>query len=190
MCQRIRAQLQFIDAGLFGFAILGVEYSARARCRPERAALPAGAWIINASVDVFGEEGSRVWHVELEHLAVDKCGNRLAAIGHGQRHILAEPEGVEAVDPDVVRVIRTALVIDPLKLRAGEPVESPTVVALLAGYGRCSGQRRRALRTVEARQMTARQCGPDHALGVEIDAARPPCSRRRLEQLGKSGVGW
>src|SRR3954465_8639369 len=46
-------------------------------------------------------------------------------------------------------------------------------------------QRRLALRPIEAREMPARERGPEHAVAVDVAAARTVSRHRRLVELGE-----
>src|SRR5712671_8237765 len=68
--ERIRAHLQLEHAGLLLGAVLGVEDRAGAGRGPQPAALPAAARIVDAAIDVLGEEAERVGHAQIDELAV------------------------------------------------------------------------------------------------------------------------
>src|SRR5581483_13608 len=75
-----------------------------------------------------------------------------------------------------------------LELRAGEAIERPALGALLAGRRGRAVERALALAAIEAGELAARQRGPDHALAVDVDAARTIGALRRLVDLGQRGL--
>src|SRR5260221_7259811 len=85
--QRIGPQLQLVHLRPVLFAAFVMEVGARARSGPERAALPAGLRVVDAPVDVLGEEAERIRHAEVDDLAVDYRHQRLAAVGLRDRHV-------------------------------------------------------------------------------------------------------
>ncbi|MCK1740605.1 hypothetical protein IVA80_06905 [Bradyrhizobium sp. 139] len=64
--------------------------------------------IIDAAVNILGEETERVWIAQVHQLAVDQREQRLAAIGACDRHVRAETERVVAVDPDIIGLVGAA----------------------------------------------------------------------------------
>src|SRR5690348_3054713 len=153
-------------------AALVVEYGAGARGRPQPAPFPAFARVVDASVDVLGEETERVGNAELDELAVDHREQRFAAVGFGDRHVPPQAQRVVAVYPHVVRVIGAAPRIDPLELRPGHAIERPALGAMLAGRRCRTIQGAAAFAPVEARDVAAREHRPDDAVRGEIEPAR------------------
>src|SRR5438270_868949 len=109
-----------------------MEVGARAGGRPKAASLPPGLRIVDAAVDILREEAHRIRHAEVDDLAVDHRHQRLAAVRLRDRHVLTEAEGVEAVDPQVVRMVRAALLVHALELRPGHAIERPAFGTELA----------------------------------------------------------
>src|SRR3984957_16186373 len=70
--ERIRAQLNVIDARLFVLAAFAVEVSPGAGGRPHAATLPAGLRIVDPAVGVLGEEAERVGQADVDELAIDQ----------------------------------------------------------------------------------------------------------------------
>src|SRR3989475_1400860 len=187
--ERIRAQLQLVNLRLVVRAAFVVEVGARARGGPHRAALPAGLRIVDAPVDVLGEEAERVRNAEVDDLAVDHRHQRLAAVGLRDRHVGAQPERVVAIDPDVIGVVGAAGGVQALELRPGHAVERPALGAELAARRLGAVERALALAPVEARDVPARERRPHHAVGAHVDAARTVGAFRRNIDLGQRRLG-
>src|SRR6185369_11958640 len=106
--QRIWPYLQVVDLGAVRRAAFVVEHGARARHRPQALALTAGLRIVDASIGELAEEADRIRHAQVDDLPVDDGGERLAAVRREDRHVVAEPERVVPVHPNVIGVIRAA----------------------------------------------------------------------------------
>src|SRR5215467_10586056 len=91
MRQRIGTQLQLHELRHVALAdAFAMERRAVAGAGPHAAALPAAVGIIDAAVDELGEEAHRVWHHEVDHLAVLERDERLVLVAGRERHVLAE----------------------------------------------------------------------------------------------------
>src|SRR5262249_58789856 len=115
-------------------------------------------------------------------------GQAVHEMGGRHRHVLAEPERVVLVDPAVVARLR-AVLADPFEARAGVPIEAPTLGALIAGrLGPV--ERTLALAAVEAADVPAGEGHPDHALAVDIAAARAEARPPHVVEFPERGLGW
>src|SRR5262249_49430134 len=98
-------------------------------------------------------------------------------IAGGDRHVAAEPENAELVDPGVIARLGRTGVGDVGKLRSGERVERPTLRTVLARGGGAR-QRTTAFAAVEAGEMAARQRCPEDAVAVDVTPARAISGKR------------
>src|SRR5262249_37561361 len=158
--KRIGPDLDLVDLRPILRAAFIVEDRAAAERRPKPAAFPARVRVIDASVDILGEEAERIGHANVDQLAVDDGEQRLRAVRGRDRYVLAEAERVVAIDPDVIGVVGTALRVHALELRPGHPIDGPSFRTDLAVRGLRAVQRTLALAAVEAREVTARERGP------------------------------
>src|SRR2546425_5578663 len=101
--ERIGAQLELHDLARRPFAAFDVERCPGAVGRPQPLALPASIRIVDASVHPLGVEAHRIGDAKVDELPVHQGEQRLVGVAGGDRHVLAEPEGVELIDPGVVR---------------------------------------------------------------------------------------
>src|SRR4029077_12142662 len=86
-------------------------------------------------------------------------------------------------------VVCATRISDAFELRPRKLIQRPTFGAQLAG---CCGrpiQRAFALAAVETGKMAARKCGPNDAVRIEVEAARPEPDVRWLVDLRQSGLG-
>src|SRR5499427_3714273 len=187
--ERIRPDLELVNLRAVRRAAFVVEHGARARSCPEGLALPARVRIVDTPVDQLGEEAQRVRHAEIHDLAVDDRHQRLAAVRHRDRHVVAEAERVVAIDPQVIRVVRNARGVDALELRPGHLVDGPALGTELAFGSVRPVERSLALAAIEARDVPARIGQPRHAVRGHVDAARAPDTLRRNVHLGERGLG-
>src|SRR2546429_7084520 len=138
--------------------------------RPKAAALPAGIWIVDTAVEALGIKAERIGHPQGDHLAVFERDQSVHEIGGRHRHVVAESECVVLIDPAVVARFG-AVLADAFEAGPRILVQRPALRALIAGrLG--SVERTPALAAVEAADMTARERHPDHALAVDVAAAR------------------
>src|SRR5262249_26244201 len=131
--QRIGPQLELHH--LAGRALAAFDVIGRAARigRPQTFAFPASIWIIDAAIETLGVEAHRIRHAQRDELAVHQRLDRIRQIAGRHRHILAEPEGIELIDPGVVaRLHRARLVLDVLELRPRELIERPAFRAVAA----------------------------------------------------------
>src|SRR5207245_8243767 len=86
------------------------------------------------------------------------------------RHVLAEAEHAELIDPGVVAGFRAAPIRHPLELWQRLGIEGPPLGTMLARRGR-SVERSLALAAIEAGQMPAGECRPIDAIPIHGAAA-------------------
>src|SRR5271163_4327062 len=92
--ERIGAHLHLVELRRVLDAAFVVERRPAAERGPDALALPAGLGIVDAAVDVLGEEAERIGNPKGHELAVYECGECLAAVGGSDRHVCPEPERV------------------------------------------------------------------------------------------------
>src|SRR5687768_15358714 len=126
--------------------------------RPRTSALPAGAGIVDPTVEPLGVEAHRIRHAQPDHLTSLEGDHAAIEIAGRDRHVLAEAEHVVLIDPGVVAGLG-AVVADALKAWSRILVERPAFRTVVAGRLR-PVQRPLALVAVEACEMTARKRGP------------------------------
>src|SRR6185503_4116232 len=114
--QRIGPQLQLDGLRPVLLAAFEVEVGPRPRRGPERAPFPARALVVDAAVDVLRELARRPRQAQGDELAVDERQDRVRAVAHRDRHVLAEPEHVEVVHPHAVADLRAAGVLHVAQL--------------------------------------------------------------------------
>ena len=122
----------------------------------------------------------------MTNFPVDQRQQRIVSVAGGDRHIVAETERVELIDPGVVARLGAARSGHALELRARIRIERPAFGAMLAGRRR-PVERPLAFSPVEAGEMTACQRSPDDAIAVDIHAARRIPVGRRFIDLGQCG---
>src|SRR5262249_3216295 len=178
--QRVRADLELVDLRRGALAGFAMERRAVAVGRPQRAALPAGIRVVDATVDPLGEEAERIRNAHVDPLAVDERHQRLVAVARGQRHVVPEAGRVLLVDPGVVARLGAAALGDILELRTRKRRKRPALGAQLAFSGLRAVERALALAAVERAEMAARQRHIRDAVAVDVEAARPEARERRL----------
>src|SRR5438094_3809269 len=132
-CERVGTHLNLVGLGPRRGASFVVEHRARARCRPQSAAFPARARIVDASIHVLAEEAHGIRDMDVHELAVDQRQKRLAAIGLRDRHVGPKPQRVVSIDPDVIGVIGATRVGDALELWPWKRIERPPFRAMFSG---------------------------------------------------------
>src|SRR5439155_5756218 len=122
--------------------------------------------------DILTEETNRVRNSDDDELAIDQRGHRFAAIRHRKRYVRSKSQRIVAIDPDIVGVFGTSRIGHALELRSRVFVQRPAFRAVLAGCCSRPIERALAFAPVEAGEMSARKCCPNHAIEIQIDAAR------------------
>jgi hypothetical protein len=89
---------------------------------PQSTAFPAGAWIIDATVEALGEEARRIRHLDGDHLPVLEGKQAVVEIAGRDRDVVAETERVVLIDPGIVARLG-AVLADALKSRSGVLIE-------------------------------------------------------------------
>src|SRR4029077_6904251 len=154
--------------------------------RPQARALPAGLRIVDAGVETLGIEAERRGDAQRHHLAVDQRREAVVFIGGRDRYVIAETDRVVLIDPGVVARLG-AVVADAGKTRARIFVESPAFRAMVAGCARAV-ERTFAFGAIEAAEMTAGERNPDHALGIDVAAARTEARHWNGVELRELGL--
>src|SRR5258706_13078428 len=70
--------------------------------RPQAPALPAGIHVVDASVEILGEEAHRIRNADRDPLAVHERIERIRIVARRDGSVLAQAERVVLVDPDVI----------------------------------------------------------------------------------------
>src|SRR5580704_7939625 len=187
MRQRIGPDLDMDRHGRHALAAFLEPGRAVAFRRPQAPALPAGVRIVDAGIKSLGIKAERVRDAQRHHLAVDQRGKAVTLVRSRDRHVVAEPDRVVLIDPGVVARLG-AVVADALEARAGIFVEGPAFRAMIAGrLG--TVERTLALAAIESAEMAASQRHPDHALTVDIAAARAKARHRGVIDFRELGLG-
>src|SRR5262249_52276184 len=126
--------------------------------------------IVDARIESLGIEAERVGDPQQYHLAVDQGCEAVILIGSRDRHVTAEADRIVLIDPGVVARL-AAIVANALESRSRILVAATSPRALIAGRRR-SVQGALAFCAIEAADMAASERDPNHALGVDIAAAR------------------
>src|SRR5262245_324938 len=186
--QRVRAELEVHGHRLHALTAFHLPRRAVARGRPQAAAFPAGARVIDAAVEPFGEEAHRIGHAQRHHLAVlAERHKAIGQVGGRHRHVLAHAERVVLVDPRVVARLR-AVIADARKARARVFVERPAFRTVVAGRGR-TVERALALGAVEAADMAGAKRHPVHAVRIYVAAAWTEARQRDIVDFGECRLG-
>src|ERR1041385_8220131 len=186
-CERVGAHLELDDLRAAFLAALAMKERARAGGGPEAAAFPALLLVVDAAVEALWEDAHRIREVQGDELALYERIDRVAAVAHRDRDVLAEAEDALPVDPGRGAHFGAALEFHVAKLRAGERVEGPALGAMPAGRG--GAVQHLALAAVEAAEVAARERDPEGAVGVDVAAARPVAGERDFVVLGERGEG-
>src|SRR3984885_12509500 len=170
MRQRVGTDLDVDRHGRHALAAFLEPGGAVAFRRPKAPALPAGVRIVDAGIKSLGIKAERVRDAQRHHLAVDQRGKAIAFVRRRDRHVVAEPDRVVLIDPAVVARLG-AVVADALEAGARIFVERPAFRAMIAGRF-WAVERALAFRAMEAAEVAAGERHPDHALAVDVAAAR------------------
>src|SRR5262245_34300383 len=98
-CERVRAHLELHDLRAAFLAALAMKERASAGGGPEAAAPPVCFRIVDAAVEALRKDAHRIRKVKGDELALHERIERIAAIAHRDRHVLAEAEDALPVDP-------------------------------------------------------------------------------------------
>src|SRR5438552_15077397 len=169
--QRVGAQLELEHLARGALAALHVKWRSGADRRPQRPALPPGAGIVDPAIHPFGVESQ--WIRDAQHDPFPFLENQqpFGPVAGVDRHVRAEAEHAELIDPGVVAGLCAAPVGDTLDLWEWLGIEAPALGTVLAGRGR-SVERSLAFPAVEAREMAAGERRPVDAVPVHVTATR------------------
>src|SRR4029078_10429678 len=132
----------------------------RSGARPDRATLPPGVRIIDATVDPLGEVAHRIRNAETDYLAVHDREDGVGVVAGRQRGVRAESEDVALIDPRVIgRFSRSR---GALEAGAGDRIEAPALRAIVAQVGTRPVERAFALLAVERSHLPAGGSNPHH----------------------------
>ena len=140
---------------VFPLPPLAVPVRHRVVAAPQAAALPAGVGIVDAPVEAARVEAERIRHAHDDPLAAlrKQREQRVGTAAAGHRHVRAEAERVELIDPVVVVEVGVGRPGHPAHPGTRGGVQRPALRAVLArGVGSVQD---RALAAVEARQVAA-----------------------------------
>src|SRR3989449_10836295 len=104
----IGAELELHDLARRSLAAFDVERRPRAVRRPQPLAFPACTRVVDAPVHPLGVEAHRIGDTQVDELAVHEGEQRLVGVAGGDRHVPAEPERVELIDPGAVAGLSAA----------------------------------------------------------------------------------
>src|SRR5256884_9731949 len=134
--QGVGAQLELEHLARGALAALHVKWRSGADRRPQRPALPPGAGIVDPAIHPFGVESQ--WIRDAQHDPFPFLENQqpFGPVAGVDRHVRAEAEHAELIDPGVVAGLCAAPVGDTLDLWEWLGIEAPDPGAVLAGRGR------------------------------------------------------
>src|SRR5579864_8670676 len=181
--KRIGAYLEMVDERLAAFAAFVEPGRAIAARRPQPPRLPPAIWIVDPTVEPLRVEAHRIRHAQDDPFAVDKRQQRVVLVPGRNRHVIAETKRVVLIDPSVVARLG-AVLADAVKAGTGILVERPALGASIPGRVR-SVERTLAFAAIEAAEMAAAERHPDHALAVDIAAARTEAGHWDVIDLGE-----
>ena len=98
-------------------AAFHVKGSPGAHGRPEALALPAAVRIVDAPIHPFCIEPQRIWDSENDPFTVLQGQQPFGRIAGVDRHVAAQPERIELIDPGVVAGLGAPGIRDALQLR-------------------------------------------------------------------------
>ena len=127
--------------------------------------------IVDAAIHPLRVVPGRIGHAEHDPLAVLQGQQALGGVARVDRHVGAEAQRVELIDPRVVARLGAPRVGDASDLRQRLGIEGPALGTVLPGGGRAV-ERALALAAIEARKVPARQRRPDDAVAVDVHATR------------------
>src|SRR6058998_2108649 len=119
----IGAKLELHDLARRPLAAFDVERRPRAVRRPQPLAFPACTRVVDAPVHPLGVEAHRIGDTQVDELAVHEGEQRLVSVAGGDRHVPAEPERVELIDPGVVAGLSAARLGHLSELGPGKRIE-------------------------------------------------------------------
>src|SRR6266446_7136321 len=70
--------------------------------RPQAPSLPTGAHVVDAPVEILGEEAHRIRHADRDPFAADERVQRVGIVARGDGNVFAQAERVVLIDPDVI----------------------------------------------------------------------------------------
>src|SRR5438093_5934179 len=120
MCQGIRPEFQVNNFRYRPHASFIMPRSNAGVCRPKALSLPASVRIIDPAIDSARVETQRIGNAELQELLFlgQKCDHRIRIRSRGKRHVSAEPERIEYINPVQIVVVRVDWIVDVFELRA------------------------------------------------------------------------
>src|SRR5882724_3945390 len=181
----IGTELKLDDLARRPLAAFDVEGCSGGVGGPEPLAFPAGIRVVDAAVHPLGVEAHGVGDAKDDELSVHEGEEPLIGVPGADRHVPAQAEGVELIDPGVVARLGAARIRHVRKLWPRVRIERPALGTVLSRrLGSVEGPL--ALAPVEAREMPAGKRRPHDAVPVDVHAARPVSWERRLENFRES----
>src|SRR5580765_4414335 len=171
MRKRIRTQLEFHDFAGRALAAFDVIGRPARIGRPQPLAFPAAVRIVDSPVEALGVEAHWIRHAQGDELSIHQPLERIRHVAGCEGNILAEPEGIELIDPGLITGLHRTRFVHAFELRTGELVQGPAFRTMAPG-GIRAVERTLAFLAVEARKMPAGERNPEHAVAVDIPAAR------------------
>src|ERR1700728_914152 len=113
----IGANLEVDHLGTRPFSSLAVEGRAVTPGGPHSLPFPSGLWIVEASVHPFGKKAHRIGYAQYREFAVHQSDQQIGRIACNDRRVLAEPQSIEAIHPDVIMRVGAARVWHIFELR-------------------------------------------------------------------------
>src|SRR5258706_1182259 len=184
--QRIRTILHVDDLAGLSLAAFKMRLRTAGILRPQAPALPAGIHVVDASVEILGEEAHRIRNADRDPLAVHERIERIRIVARRNGNVLAQTERVVLVDPDVIGRFgaRAGRALGHVELRPRHLVELEAFRAEILRIGQSRpAELALAQPAIEACQMAARQNGPEHAIAGDVGAARREAGHGRLRVL-------
>src|SRR4030095_13899801 len=184
--QWIRTELELDDLARRPLAAFDLEGCSRGVGGPEALAFPARIRVVDTTVHPLCVEAHGVGDAKDDELSVHEGEQPLVGVSGADRHVAAQAERVELIDPGVVACLGAAGIRHVRKLRTRERIERPALRTVLP---RRLGavERPLALPAVEAREMSAGERRPHDAVAIDVHAARPVPRKGRLEDFRERG---
>src|SRR4030095_8313305 len=169
--QRIRPHLEVQYLAHGPFPSFHVKRCARAHRREQASALPTSLRIIDPAIHPLRVETEWIWNAEDYPFPIFQRQKPFRSVTSVDRHVLAQSECIELIDPGVIAGFGAPRVGEAFELRQRLWIEGPPLGAMLTGC--CwSVEGTSALAAIETGEMTARQRHPRHAISIDVETTR------------------
>src|SRR5437899_12221092 len=103
---------------------------------PQFLTFPPGIGIVDAPIHILGEKPHGIRDGEIDELAGHQSQYRAIEVTHHYRHVTAQAERVESINPGVVGRLGAAWMRHIFQLRSRPRIERPALRAMLSCWSR------------------------------------------------------